>query len=279
MLRKSGRFGGAFAPSCVISSCLLLISCGRGDPGRADAGTDARGTLPAPAPDSDVAAVRAEPTTSGPFADLSTTLVEKAGVMPIGYFEVALAGGVIQQCMGGYVGKGRFVTAGHCFRGVETLPACPQNLRFTWLKADGSLDAGNPDRTGCLEATVREEQATGIDFALVKLTSAGTWPEDALRFGTSAGAAGKRIKFAGPQGLGANLLIRMFTGFVVEIRANDHITNAKHRPGYSGTPVFVEQTDGLTPINPSSEAIGIHLGSVGSASRQLKGEVIQELLK
>jgi Trypsin len=137
---------------------------------------------------------RSKPSTGAapqPFVDLTTTLVEKAGLLSIGFFELAIEENA-RQCMGSYVGNGRFVTAAHCFRGIAGLPSCPPAMRIRWLKSEADrAHVLSGDSTACESIQRTETEGDdGLDIAIVKLARRGSWPAQALTFLPSAQVMG-----------------------------------------------------------------------------------------
>ena len=252
----------------LAAACVFVAACGKpevsGSPsGKAD-------DSPAFAP------VSAKPIPN-PYQDISSTLVEKEGVLPLGYFAFKF-GDVERQCMGSYVGGGRFLTAAHCFSGIVGLPLCPPSLRVQWLKSNGQSYQLSGDATACESVrSIHKEGDDAVDVAIVKLASLGTWPASALSIHSSAGVISKKVKMIGPQGSGSSLYFRAFVGEPLEYSGNFIHHNAPHKSGYSGSPLFA-QVDGGAPIDFNSAAVGLHVGMASGAVRAQKGEVILEHL-
>lgn len=214
------------------------------------------------------------------FSDLSGTLVEKAGLLPLGYFTLVFSG-VERQCMGSYVGQGKFITAGHCFLGIPSVSgevACPSTLRIQWLKKEGSALLLSPDKTACTKANVTyREGADAMDVAVVRLANVGTWPSASVTFQNGSVALGKKVVMVGPQGIGESLYFRGNVGLAYEPNGTRINTNSAHRAGYSGTPVFLySDTEGT--FEASAGAVGMHLGSGTGTSQFLRGESLEAFL-
>jgi hypothetical protein len=87
---------------------------------------------------------------------------------------------------------------------------------------------------------------------------------------------GKRISFVGPRGVGSSPLFLAFQGSPFANAENYFLSNAAHRPGYSGTPVFADSDAGAPDM---TAAVGMHIGATVSASKAMRGEIIEDLLK
>jgi len=270
----------------VVTSCAFAAACGKPEVTDSQKGNPTPGEVPAVTKNTgrDVGASsetssRAQPKPAqSPYADISTTLVEKAGILPLGFF-VFKFGDVERQCMGSYVGSGRFITAAHCFSGVAGLPFCPPNLRIQWLKSDGGSYQLSGDKTACTSVkSVLREGDDAIDVAVVKLASLGTWPAAVLTIQSSSGVISKKVKMIGPQGTGPSLYFRAYVGEPLEYSGNFFHHNAPHKAGYSGAPVFA-QVDGGAPIDFTTAAVGLHVGMASGAVRAQKGEIVLEHMK
>lgn len=271
--------------TCSTVLVCLLAACGKTDassprpggapgaeqngPSDADRGNRNTQGTGSPVPNSEM-----------PFADLSTTLVEKAGLLPVGYFTLSFSG-VERQCMGGYVGRGKFITAGHCFLGLPHVLGelvCPPELRIRWLKKEGDAFPLSGDKTACSKVSVTyREGSDPIDVAVVSLASLGTWPSVPLSFVNGGAALGKKVAMVGPQGTGASLYFRAYIGLAYEPNGNRINTNSAHRAGYSGAPVFLYSDTGES-FDVSAGAVGMHLGSGTGTSQFLRGEGLEPFL-
>lgn len=237
-------------------------------------GSDAGGRLPVSAQDSGKGIASA---VASPFADLSTTLVEKSGLLPIGYFE-ATALGVVRPCMGAYVGQGRFVTAAHCLAGLED-GGCPVSVRFRWLRFDqGSWSLG-ADSTAC-EAVRKSSggDASGSDIAVVRLAVLGTWPAEGLSFETPESHVSKLTWMVGPQGMGDVVALRTRSGRFYELRPNYFLFSAAPTPGFSGTPVFLAPESGPPSLTLESRILGLYMGASDGAARVFRSERVAAFL-
>lgn len=282
-----------FSSTCALMSLpilCLVASCGKADtstskPPPPSSESDSlasevgvRVDTPKTSPSSNPEVAKAlEPS---PLSDLSSTLVQKDGLLPLGYFTLSFSG-IERQCMGAYVGQGRFVTAGHCFLGLPSMAgdvSCPSNLRIRWLVQEGEAFPLSNDKTACTKAQVTyREDSDPMDVAIVTLENRGTWPSAPLKFVNGGVALGKKVAMVGPQGSGSSLYFRVYVGEAFEANGKLLNSNSAHKAGYSGTPVFLYSETG-GPLGALSGAVGIHLGSSTGTSRLLRGEWIESLL-
>jgi len=269
---------GVAAIAAPIATSVLFFACGKSE------SNPARPPKAAAKGDVDVASRQSRGAdgsekTASPYADLTANLVEKTGLLPIGYIETQVDG-TLRQCMGAYVGSGKMLTAAHCLAGVSLAGKCPPTLRIRWLRQEAGNYSVQEDAAACTDVvTTAKDVPAGSDLALVTLASVGTWPGEALQLETSSGVLAHRVKMVGPQGHNQSLLLRARLGTAYQDLGDFILTNAQHAPGFSGAPVYAGGDSTSTTVDPSSRAVGLHLGSLSGGSRMLKGEILKKFLE